>query len=118
MIEENKVDLGSIQIHKKVIADIAASAMATINGVSLDSSDITSKLGEWLGRKNYQGINVRIDKSNQVTLEVKVNVRYGLNIPDVAREVQDTVRAAIEKTMDIDLKDINVNIQGIQRDKT
>jgi len=58
---------------------------------------------------------VIIDRNNQVTIEVKVNIRYGMNIPDIARFTQDSVRDAIERTVDIDLKDVNVNIQGIER---
>ena len=115
MIEDNKVDLGSIQIHKKVIADIASSAIADIDGVRLVTNDIAGKFSELFGKKNFSGVIIHIDKNNQVVVEVKVSVRYGINIPDIAHIIQDSVRTAIEKTVDIDLKDVNVNIQGIER---
>ena len=70
-----------------------------------------------LGWKGFPGIIVGVDKNNQVSIEVKVQVHYGLNIPDIARHVQDAIRTAIENTVDIDLKDVNVNIQGIERGK-
>jgi uncharacterized alkaline shock family protein YloU len=31
--------------------------------------------------------------------------------------VQETVKSAIDKTLDVNLKDINVNVQGIARGK-
>ena len=38
-----------------------------------------------------------------------------MNIPDIGRHVQDVVRSMVQKTVDIGLKEINVNIQGIER---
>jgi len=115
MSEVNKVDLGSIKIHKKVLAEIAYSAVSDVKNVSLMTKDFMAGIGEFLGAKAYPGINVFLDKNNQVSIEVKIKVKYGVNIPDIARQVQDAVRDAVEKTIDIDLKDVHVNIQGIER---
>jgi uncharacterized alkaline shock family protein YloU len=111
----NKVDLGSIKIHKQVLADIIQSAVLTVPGVTLLTKDFGSHLVDLVGVKKIPGIAVTIEKNSQVTIEVKVKVRFGLNIHDAARQIQEAVRAAIDKTVDIDLKDINVNIQGIER---
>jgi len=112
---DNKIDLGSVQVHKKVLAEIVFSAISEIDGVSLIQKDFGRKLLEILGQKDFPGIEIRVDESHNVSLELKVLVRYGLNIPDVARRIQDGVRSAIDKTVDINLKNINVNIQGIER---
>ena len=117
MMTENKVDLGSIQIHKKVIGEIAAAALDEIDGVHLSPKAPWNQFFEILGKKKCQGIEVAIDKYDQVTIELKVTVRYGINIPDMARQVQDVVRLAVEKTTDIHLREVNVNIQGIERGK-
>jgi uncharacterized alkaline shock family protein YloU len=118
MKDANKIDLGSIKVHKKVLAEIAESAVQDIDGVDLIQQDIPSVIGSFFGQKSSPGITVNVDKNNQVSLEIKVTVRYGLNIPEIARQTQDAVRTAIEKTVDIDLKDVNVNIQGIERGKS
>ena len=118
MMTENKVDLGSIQIHKKVIAEIAAAALGEIDGVHLIPKDFLARFLETLGQRNCQGIEVAVDKNDQVTIELKVIIRYGINIPDVARQIQDVVRLAVEKTTDIHLGEVNVNVQGIERGKT
>jgi len=115
MKEIQKVDLGSIQIHKHVIADIAANAIKDVKGLSLAGHDLFGKIQEFLGLKKYPGISVCVDKNNQVVVEIKVCVTYGLSIPDVAGQAQDLVREAIERTVDIDLKDVNINIRGIER---
>ena len=117
MMNDNKIDLGSIQIHKKVLADIAASALAEIDGVRLAPKAVGDQLLESLGQRVSPGITVVLDKNNQVTIELKVYIRYGINIPDIAQQIQDIVRVAIERTTDIQLKEINVNVQGIERGK-
>ncbi|MFA5087468.1 MAG: Asp23/Gls24 family envelope stress response protein [Candidatus Omnitrophota bacterium] len=115
MDREENVNLGSVQIHKKVIADLVSSAIEEIDGVGLVSEDFQSAIMDLFGKRYYSGITVTVDKNSQVSIEIKVVVRYGVNIPEMARKVQDTVRKVIDKAVDIDLKDINVNIQGIER---
>jgi len=115
MMDFNRVDLGSVQIHKKAIADLAVTALAEINGVRLVPPDLKTKILKSLGQETYPGVVVSVDKNNQVTVELRVVVRYGISIPDIARQIQETVRNAIERTVDISLKDINVNVQGIER---
>ena len=118
MMDDDKVDLGTVHIHKKVLADIAALAIRELNGVSLIPQNIISQCMEFFGRKYYPGIVVTMDKSGQIVIDMKIFVRYGINISDMAKQVQDTVRSAIERTVDINLKDINVNIEGIERGET
>ncbi|MCK5580920.1 MAG: Asp23/Gls24 family envelope stress response protein [Candidatus Omnitrophica bacterium] len=115
MAEINKIDLGSIKIHKKVLAEIVSSTVQEIDGITLVGRNFASSLVDLMGFENFPGVCVTVDKSNQVTIEVKVRVHYGMNIPDIARQVQDAIREAVEKTADIDLKDVNVNIQGMER---
>lgn len=115
MSRENKVDIGFVQIHKKVIGDIAASALSEVQGVKIASFGVVSKFFQLIGNKNFPSVMVTIDPDNQVSVEIKVSIQYGLNVSDVARQVQDVVRVAVERAVDINLKEVNVNIQGIER---
>ena len=113
--QDKSIDFGSVRIHKKAIAEIALSALNDIEGVSLMEKDVFGTIRQWLKQEDVPGISVFVDENQDVLIDLNVNVRYGLNIPDVAREIQDAVKAAIRKTVDIYIKDINVNIQGIER---
>ena len=115
MKEDNNLDFGAIKIHKKAIAEIVLTALKDTPEVSLLKPDFLATLVELGGGRRYPGIEVSIDKSNQVSIEVKIRVRYGLNIQEVARHVQDVIKSAIEKTVDIDLKDIHVIVYGIEK---
>jgi uncharacterized alkaline shock family protein YloU len=116
MREDEKIDLGSVQVHKKVFAEIISSAMDEIEGVTLIPRNFGDMLIEMTGRKKFPGINIKVEEGEEVTLEVQVLVRYGMNIHDAARQVQRTVKSAIDKTLDIKLKYINVNVQGIEKE--
>ena len=117
MIHDNKVDLGSIQIHKKVVADIAGAALSEIEGAHLGPKSLGQQFLEIFSPKSSPGIIVTLDKNGQVSIELMVYINYGINIPDIARQIQDVVRVAVERTTDIHLREINVNVQGIERGK-
>lgn len=114
-MKEEKTEFGVVRIHKDVIKSVASLAISEIEGVSPVSDVFQSGLVGFLGRKYYPGINVIIEKNNDIRLEVKVNIKYGYNIPEVASRVQDNIRLALEKMSDLSLKEINVNVQGVER---
>lgn len=113
-----KVDLGNVHIHKKVIGDIAASSLGDIPGVSLARYGLIGSFCELFGYKNFPGVYVTVDQSNQISMEIRVDIDYGVNIPLVAHEIQDKVQAAVEQTLDLELKEINVSVQSVIRRNT
>ena len=117
MREDNKVDIGAVQIHKKLIGDIAASALVDIDGVSLATIEPFNSWLAHFGYKHFPAVNVTIDRDNLVSVELKVNVRFGVNIGNVALHIQEVVRSAIERMVDVHLKEISVNVQGIERER-
>jgi uncharacterized alkaline shock family protein YloU len=115
MHQDSIVDLGIVQIHKKVIGDIAAASIKEVPGVQLATFGIISSMAEAFGYKNYPSVIVTIDKEQQVSLEIRVIIYYGMNIPVVARQIQDVIQQAVGDAVDINLKEINVNVQAIER---
>ncbi len=116
MLEEHNVEFGSVQIHKKAIADIAYSAISHIEDVSLTPVTFTDRVLEFFGKKSYSGIGVAIDKDNQVSIRAKILVKYGADIAEAARRVQEAIRQGIESMTDINLKTINVDIRGVRKE--
>ena len=115
MRHDNTVDLGVVQIHKKVIGDIAAEAIKEVSGVELATFGVMGSLAEAFGYKNYPSVSVTVDKDAQVSLEIRVIIHYGMNIPMVARQIQDVIQRAVEEAVDVNLREINVNVQAIER---
>lgn len=114
--EESRSDLGTIKIHKKVIASIASIAAMEIEGVKGIDKDIKTNFYELIARKNIPGIKVEIDKNGDVNLDVPLIIKYGYNVPDVANKTQESIQRALEKMTNVSIKDININIQGIEKE--
>ena len=114
-MKNTKTDLGVIRIHQDVISSIAYNAAMQTEGVASIGTSLTSKIYQLLGKKNKPSISVEIDKNNEVSVEIPVFVKYGVYIPELAAKIQDNVGAALDKMTDCIIKDINVNIQGIER---
>ena len=113
--EESRTDLGAIRVHKDVIASIASLASLEIEGVKKIGGDLKASFYELLGRKEQRGIKVEIDRNNEVKLDVPLIVEYGYNVTDIARSVQENIQLSLEKMTNLTIKEINVNVQRIEK---
>ena len=104
---------GSIHISEEVIMELAKKTLTTIPGVQPASPGIASKLG--IGRKASDGIRVSVEDKFPplVTVDVYLMVKYGLRIPDLAWDVQEAIKKALEQYTGYDVKAVNINVQGI-----
>ena len=109
--------LGTVKVEKKVLADIVVSAIENIEGVRLADKLFFDRILEIFGFSYIPQINIHTEKDHQVTFEVKICIQYGLPITETAQKVQNSIKSAVEKMVDINLKEIHVNIQGIERGK-
>jgi len=110
---ENDLEKGSIKIADEVVGIIAGLAATEIEGVAGMSGGIAGGIAEVLGIKNFsKGVKVDVgEKDARVDLFLIVN--YGVRIPEVAWNVQENVKKAIENMTGLKVEDINIHVQGI-----
>ena len=98
-----------------IIAGLAASEVEGIAGMTLGFVDgINQILG---GNKKYsKGVKIELE-GKKVTIDLYVNVKYGVRIPDVAWAAQNAVKSAVETMTGLDVIAVNINVQGITFDK-
>lgn len=113
--EESLTDLGAVRIHKNVIASISQLAAMEIEGVKRIGGDFKSGLMELIGKKSGMAIKVEFDKNGDVRVDIPVIIKYESNIPDIANRIQENVRQALEKMTNLSIKDININVQSIEK---
>ncbi|MFA5118221.1 MAG: Asp23/Gls24 family envelope stress response protein [Candidatus Omnitrophota bacterium] len=113
--EESQSNYGTISIHNNVIASIASVAANEIEGVKNIGTDLKSKLCYLLGKKT-SAIKVDIDTGGYVSVEIPLVIKYGCNIPEISNKVQENVRLALEKMTNLSVKNINITVQGIEKD--
>lgn len=98
-----------------IIAGLAASEVEGIAGMTLGFVDgINQILG---GNKKYsKGVKIELE-GKRVTIDLYVNVKYGVRIPDIAWAAQNAVKSAVENMTGLDVIAVNINVQGITFDK-
>ena len=68
MKQPYQIDLGTVHIHKNVLADIVASAIADIDGVSLIPRNFSESVMDLFGNTAPPGITVYIDENSDVSV--------------------------------------------------
>lgn len=115
--EDVKTENEGIQISDDVVAVIAGVAVAEVPGVSGMAGSFAGGISEvFSGKKNLaKGIKVDIAE-NKVKIDVNIIVEYGSRIPDVAFEIQNRVKKAVEGMTGLKVEEINVHVQGVNTD--
>lgn len=111
--EEPILDLGVVRIADEVIASIAGIAAMDTVGVVGMSSGLIGGMAELIGKKNpAKGVKVQVG-AREVAVDVYIIVEYGLRIPDVALQVQEKIKEAIETATGMSVVEVNVHVQGV-----
>lgn len=115
--EEIKTENEGIQISNDVIAVIAGVAVSEVPGVSGMAGGFAGGISEvFSGKKNLaKGIKADINE-NSAKIDVNIIVEYGSRIPDVAFEIQNRVKKAVESMTGLKVEEVNVHVQGVNTD--
>jgi uncharacterized alkaline shock family protein YloU len=106
-------DLGTIRIADEVVSVIAGLAATEVEGVAAMSGGIAGGIAEVLGRRNLsKGVKVEVG-TEEAKVDIFIVVSYGVRIPDVAWDIQENVKKAIEGMTGLRVVQVNVHIQGV-----
>ena len=129
MQEENKIngeiveletpaepETNGIQIANEVVAVIAGKAVIEVQGVSSMAGGFAGGISEvFSGKKNMaKGIKVEANEK-EAKIDVNIIVEY-VRIPDVAFEIQNRVKKAVESMTGLIVPEVNVHVQGVEVD--
>ena len=117
VVNEGEVTLennSNIKIADDVIAVIAGAAASEVPGVSSMAGGFAGGISEvFSGKKNFaKGIKVEAGEK-ETRIDVNIIVEYGVRIPDVAFEIQNRVKKAVESMTGLKVLDVNVHVQGV-----
>jgi uncharacterized alkaline shock family protein YloU len=111
--EFERTEIGTIQIAPEVIAVIAGLATVEVSGVAGMSGGIAGGIAELLGRKNLaKGVKVEVGQK-EAAVDVSIVVEYGYRIPEVASEIQRSVKRSIETMTGLSVVEVNVHIHDV-----
>ena len=112
-----KAENGSINISEDVISTMVRTAITEIDGVAGISNTAGAELAELIGIKTVsKGIKVQI-VDDTIKVDAVILVRYGCNIVNVAKEVQNSVTEVVQAITGIDKAEVNVHVSGVAFEK-
>ena len=110
-----KAENGSINISEEVISAMVRTAVTEVEGVAGISNTTTGEIAELIGIKSMsKGITVQII-DDTVKVDVIILVRYGCNIVNVAREVQNSVGEVVQAVTGIEKAEIEQLLDRIEQ---
>ena len=113
-IEIAETNNEEIKISDDVVSVIAGKAVSEISGVAGMAGGFAGGISEvFSGKKNLaKGIKVDVEEK-EVKIDVNIIVEYGVRIPDVAFEIQNRVKKAVETMTGLNVTNVNVHVQGV-----
>lgn len=117
--EQSNVEIATnLNISEDVIGIIAGLAASEVEGIAGMTLGFVDGLNQILGsnKKYSKGVKIDLD-GKKVTIDLYVNVKYGVRIPDIAWAAQNAVKDAVENMTGLDVASVNINVQGITFEK-
>lgn len=105
---------GSVRIADDVVAIIAGLAASNTKGIAGMSESVATGLTKRVsGRTLTKGVTVEVGQV-ETAIDLRVVVEYGVNIPEVCRQVQIEVKQAVEAMTGLQVKEVNVRVEGVE----
>ena len=116
--DENLEDYGDIRIADEVIRIVASLAAQEVPGVVSMSGGLTDGINRFLGKENAsRGVRLKFE-GKTVNASIYLNVEYGYCIPEIALEVQEKVKEAVEAMTGYEVQFVDVNVEGVAKRET
>ncbi len=110
---EKHSGVGEVQIANEVVSGIAGISASEVEGVDSMAGGFAGELAGKFGARNLsKGVRVEVQDDSAI-VELAINMKYGYNIPDTCKQVQEKVIQAINSMTGLTVKQVNVRIAGV-----
>jgi uncharacterized alkaline shock family protein YloU len=109
---------GRIEVFPSAVAAIAGHAAMRCYGISgMAARGLRDGFAELLRRENVdRGVDV-VEVDGGLAIDIFVIVQYGIRISEVAHNLQETVRFEVERSVNVPVMQVNVNVQGVREER-
>ncbi|GAC1472735.1 MAG: Asp23/Gls24 family envelope stress response protein [Candidatus Dormibacteraceae bacterium] len=109
---------GRIEVLPSAVGAIAAHAALGCYGIAgMAARGLRDGMAELLHRENVaRGVEV-VEVEEGLRVDVFVVVQYGIRITEVAHNLQQAVKFAVERSVNVPVAQVNVNVQGVREEK-
>lgn len=110
-------DTGSVVISDNVMCIIAGLAALEVDGIASMRGNIgLSQITRSEMNKISKCVKI-IEEEGKIRVQLVLNIRYGYNLPDVTRKVQERVKDVLENMTGIEVESVNISISDVQIEK-
>lgn len=103
-----------IKIDLQVLEVILGISAQKVDGVAGMCGGLKSGLSRVFGREDRgKGVAVSVGEDGELTADVYVYLKYGINVPAVAGKIQEALKQQLTQMTDMNLKSIDVHVVGL-----
>lgn len=114
-MSEDSNTLGDIRINHSVVASIVRLAALEVAGVAAVGGGFVDGIAEIFSKKgDERGVRVEEDEVGDYRIEIRVILRFGVELAAVASEVQQRIADQVEKMTSKSVSRVNVVIDGVR----
>ncbi|MGZ0656171.1 Asp23/Gls24 family envelope stress response protein [Coraliomargarita sp. W4R53] len=116
-VSEDSNTLGDIRINHSVVASIVRLAALEVGGVAAVGGGFVDGIAEIFSKKgDERGVRVEEDEVGDYRIEIRVILRFGVELAAVATEMQQRIAEQVEKMTSKSVARVNVIIDGVRTD--
>jgi len=109
---------GRIEVFPSAVGAIAAHAAMACYGITgMAARGLRDGVAELLRRENADRGAVVVEVEGGLGIDLFVIVQYGIRISEVAHNLQETVKFAVERSVNVPVAHVNVNVQGVREER-
>lgn len=113
-MSDESTPIGSIFVSRRAVATIAyQAALKSYGVVGLAPKNLINGLTNVLVKDPTQGVEVNYDGQN-IFIDMYIVIEYGTRIKAVASSVANTVRFHVERSLGMDVSQVNVHVNGLR----
>jgi uncharacterized alkaline shock family protein YloU len=109
---------GRVEVFPSAVAAIAGHAALGCYGITgMAARGMREGVAELLHRGSEDRGVVVIEGEDGLAIDVYVIVQYGIRISEVAHNLQEAVKFAVERSVSVPVVEVNVNVQGVREER-
>ena len=120
MREKVSAPSGIVRVHESVVVSIVKKAACSVEGVvRLAGNSLVNNLADIVGSRKIFDRSISIVMGeNSVSVDIRLVLKYGCNIPLTARNVQETVSEEIRQITGMKIESVNIIVADLDADES
>lgn len=117
-VSEESNTLGDIRINHSVVASIVRLAALEVSGVAAVGGGFVDGIAEIFSKKgDERGVRVEEDEVGDYRIEIRLVLRFGVELAAAASQVQQRIAEQVEKMTSKSVARVNVIIDGVRTEE-